>query len=198
MPQLTACPIGETIPIADGVCAPGAGNIDPATGCCLLPTAEQVLVIPSVYPPPSPAPNRIVYSGNPIAPRGLPASVAGAPGTALGGFSSIIPVLAGLLGAAFVQWLNKPAAPPTPAPAPAGPKVCAAGEFAKPCRPHEQLDPNTDCCRTVCPAGEYGQPCRPNEQIDPATNCCMLPAAPTAVAAHPFASNSAVMPNGGA
>jgi hypothetical protein len=194
MATLTACPLGETLPIAPGVCPPGGGTFDPQSGCCFTPSAEQVLTIPSVWPPPTPAPPAIVYSGNPVAPRGLPASVAGAPGTALGGFSSIIPVLAGLLGAAFIQWINKPAAPPAPAPAPPGPKVCAPGEFNQPCRPHEQLDKATGCCATICPAGEYGQPCRPNEQIDPATNCCMLPAAPTASVANPFTSNPAVMP----
>src|ERR1700676_4962913 len=99
MPTLTACPLGETLPIAPGVCPPGGGTYDPQSGCCFTPSAEQVLEIPSVWPPPTPAPPGYVYSGRPNFPRGLPSSIAGAPGSTLGGFVSVIPVLVSLLGA---------------------------------------------------------------------------------------------------
>lgn len=190
MPTLTACPLGEILPIADGVCPPGA-TLDQQSGCCALPSAQGFLEIPSVYPPPAAPPPGIFYSGNPNAPRGLPPSVGGygpsGSSGALGGFASVIPVLVGLLGAAFSQWLNRPAtcsntcpggAIPTPpgcACPPPAPKVCAPGEYSQPCRPHEQLDKATGCCATICPTGEYAQPCRPNETVDQATNCCMLP-----------------------
>jgi hypothetical protein len=180
MPTLTPCPLGEILPIDDGVCPPGA-TLDQNSGCCIVPSAQGFLEIPSVYPPPpAPCPS-VVYSGNPYSPRGLPPSVAGYGPTgasgALGGFASVIPILVGLLGVAFSQWINKPATPPPPPPPPPPPKVCAPGEYNQPCRPHEQLDKATGCCATICPSGEYAQPCRPNETVDQATNCCMLPAA---------------------
>ncbi len=206
MPTLTACPLGETLPIAPGVCL--SGTFDQASGCCFTPSAENVLEIPSVYvaTPATPAPPRVVYSGNPNFPRGLPPSVAGvrgAGGVGAGGFASIIPVLVALLGQAFLQYLNKPATPVAPmpvkpVPTPPAPKTCAAGQFAQPCRPHEQIDRATGCCATICPAGEFAQPCRPNETVDSATNCCMLPAAPGPPAPNPLGLSSASIPNAGA
>lgn len=182
MPALTACPPGETLPIADGVCL--TGFLDPASGCCIpsipsgvlpsiaqpaptRPSSGNVLVIPSVAPAPVPTPPSIVYSGSPVNPRGLPP-------TAATGFAAAIPILESLLGAAFGLLLQKFLSPGTTTPTtPSTPAVpCST---PPPCRPGEKLDSSGKCCKpsaASCPSGEFPQPCRVTETIDAATGCC--------------------------
>jgi hypothetical protein len=205
MPQLTACPVGEILPIAVGVCPPGA-LLDPSSGCCILPGVEGVLEIPSVYPPPTPTPVGVGYTGSPYAPRGLPPTVAGT--AAGGGFYSAIAVLVALIPS-FLQFLNKPPSQTCPqcpdGSVPSYPncacpqsKQCPAGDTAAPCGTGYVPDPaQKNCCKpapgTMCSSPEFPPPCRPTETIDAKTGCC-LPTCPAGEYEQPCRPNEVVDP----